>query len=148
MPVYTSGTSGETVAYYEAGIAAKWGDAAGNAYVAYAAAHPGLTAEQSFDDFVELILVEGLEKAISTGVTAGTNVDVGAVEGAAQGAENAAQELSPTGILNKVWDVLKSRGTWVRLAEGVLGIVLVLVAVAELGKGTPVGNAVKKVPFI
>jgi predicted Zn-dependent protease len=148
MPDYTTGTSGETVAYYEAGITAKWGQAAGNAYVAYAAAHPGLTAEQSFDDFVELILVEGLDKAVDVGVTGGTNVDVGTAEGAAQGAENAVQELSPTGVLDKLWSVLSSRGTWVRIAEGVLGIALVLVAVSELGKGTPVGNAVKKVPFI
>lgn len=148
MPDYTSGTSGETVAYYEAGIVAKWGAAAGNAYVAYAEAHPGLTAEQSFDDFVELVLVEGLDKAIGAGVTGGTNVNVGVAEGAAQGAEKAAAELSPTEIWNKVWSVLSSRGTWVRLAEGVLGVALILVAVAELGKGTAVGNAVKKVPFI
>jgi hypothetical protein len=148
MPDFTTGTSGETVAYYEAGITAKWGAAAGDAYVAYAAAHPGLTAEQSFDDFVELILVEGLDKAISAGVTGGTNVNIGVVQGAAQGAENAVQELSPTEIWNKVWDVLKSRGTWVRLAEGTLGVVLILIAVAELGKGTPVGAIAKKVPFI
>ena len=148
MPVYTSGASGETVAYYEAGITAKWGQAAGNAYVAYAATHPGLTPEQAFDDFVEVILVEGLDKAVDVGVTGGANVDVGTVEGAAQGAENAVQELSPTELWNKFYAILTSRGTWVRIAEGVLGVALILVAVAELAKGTPVGNAVKKVPFI
>ena len=43
---------------------------------------------------------------------------------------------------------LFTRHNAIRLAEGILGLVLVLVAVAELGKGTAIGNAVKKVPFI
>ena len=43
---------------------------------------------------------------------------------------------------------LFTRANAIRLAEGILGGLLVLVAVAELAKGTPVGNAVKKVPFI
>lgn len=145
MPDYTGGTSGETVAYYEAGIAAKWGNAAGEAYVQYAAAHPGFSPEQSFDAFVELILVEGIDKAVSEGVTAGADIDTGTVSSAAQGAEKA---LSVPDFLGTLWSVLTSRGTWVRLAEGILGVALILVAVAELGKGTPVGNAVKKVPFV
>jgi hypothetical protein len=43
---------------------------------------------------------------------------------------------------------LFTRANAVRLAEGVLGLVLILIAAAELGKGTAVGNIVKKVPFI
>jgi hypothetical protein len=41
-----------------------------------------------------------------------------------------------------------TRANAVRLAEGVLGLVLVLVAASKLADGTPVGSAVKKVPFI
>lgn len=43
---------------------------------------------------------------------------------------------------------LTARQLWVRVAEGVLGLALLLVAVAELGKGTGIGKAAKAVPFI
>lgn len=43
---------------------------------------------------------------------------------------------------------LFTRANTIRLAEGILGVALILVAVAELGKGTAIGNAVKKVPFV
>ena len=43
---------------------------------------------------------------------------------------------------------LFTRANAVRLAEGVLGLVLVLVAVSKLAEGTGAGNLVKKVPFI
>lgn len=43
---------------------------------------------------------------------------------------------------------LFTRQNAIRFAEGILGVALILVAVAELGKGTPVGNLAKKVPFI
>lgn len=42
---------------------------------------------------------------------------------------------------------LTSRELWVRIAEGVLGLALVLVAVAELSKGTPVGKIAKAATF-
>lgn len=41
-----------------------------------------------------------------------------------------------------------TRHNAVRVVEGFLGVVLILVAVAELGKGTAAGNLAKKVPFI
>ena len=139
---------GPGVSYYQSLIAGKYGTAAGNAYVAYAKGHPNLTPEQSGNNFLELILVEGLDSAIQSGVNTGVAVDTGTVAGAAKGAENAVNTLSPQQWLDKLGKLLTSRGTWVRLAEGVLGIALVLVAVAELGKGTQVGNLAKKVPFI
>jgi hypothetical protein len=148
MPVITGSSGSASEAYYQSLIAGKYGAAAGEAYASYAAAHPTLTPEQSGNDFLELILIEGLDAAVQTGVNAGVAVDTGTVAGAAAGAENAVATLSPTQWINKLGNVLSSRGTWVRLAEGVLGIALVLVAVAELGKGTGVGNMVKKVPFI
>lgn len=43
---------------------------------------------------------------------------------------------------------LTARQLWVRVAEGVLGLALLLVAVAELGKGTGIGKVAKAVPFI
>jgi hypothetical protein len=40
------------------------------------------------------------------------------------------------------------RALWVRIAEGVLGLLLIIVAVAELAKGTPVGALAKKTPLL
>lgn len=148
MPVITGAVSGGTVPYYESFISAKWGAAAGEAYVSYADAHPGLSPEQAANDFIEIVLVQGLDTALSAGL-GGAGTALGQVPGAAaKGAQNAYEDLNPSQWLNKLGNVISSRGFWVRVAEGVLGLALVLVAVAELGKGTAMGNTVKKVPFI
>lgn len=55
---------------------------------------------------------------------------------------------SVTGVIKDIWNYLQSPGLWLRIAEGVLGTALILVAVAELGKGTAVAKAIKKVPFV
>ena len=87
------------------------------------------------------------------GALGGANVLAGVVAGpavtqpgnVAQGAGTiAAGATSTLGFLQNLF----TRGNAIRLAEGVLGLVLILVAVAELGKGTAIGSAVKKVPFI
>jgi hypothetical protein len=41
-----------------------------------------------------------------------------------------------------------SRGFMIRAAEVTIGVALIIVAVAELGKGTPVGDLARKVPVI
>lgn len=79
---------------------------------------------------------------VLAGVTVGTVDQPGQI---AQGAGQAASTATSTlGFLKDLF----TRHNAVRLAEGILGVALILVAVAELGKGTAVGNAVKKVPFI
>jgi hypothetical protein len=148
MPIIVGGSDSGTVSYYEGLIAAKWGVSAGDAYAAYAAAHPALTPEEAANDYIEIILAESLGNALSAGITGGANVEGAAATGIAKGGIQAVADLSPTNILNKLWGILSSRGTWIRLAEGVIGGALILVAVAELGKGTAIGSAVKKVPFI
>ena len=67
--------------------------------------------------------------------------------GPAEAKAVAAPITSTLGFLNWVKKGF-TRHNAVRVAEGTLGLLLILVAVAELAKGTPVGNAVKKVPFI
>lgn len=59
----------------------------------------------------------------------------------------------PNALLNAVsplrfFKALFTRHNAIRFAEGTLGLVLILVAVAELGKGTAAGKAAKVVPFI
>lgn len=56
----------------------------------------------------------------------------------------AAAPETVAGFLSKIND----RGTWIRLAEGMVGLLLILVSVAKLAEGTAIGTAIKKVPFI
>jgi hypothetical protein len=60
------------------------------------------------------------------------------------GATAAAAATTPLQWLQSLF----TRANAVRLAEGVLGLALVLVAVAKLAEGSPAGNLAKKVPFI
>jgi hypothetical protein len=87
------------------------------------------------------------------GAAGGANVLAGvtAAPGVLQPGEVAAGAGTAANAAPSVTDFLKgltSRQLWVRLAEGVLGVALILVAVAELGKGTAIGKAAKAVPFI
>jgi hypothetical protein len=43
---------------------------------------------------------------------------------------------------------LSSRNTLMRIGEGALGVALIIVGVAKLADGTPLGSALKKVPFV
>jgi hypothetical protein len=43
---------------------------------------------------------------------------------------------------------LFTRANAIRLAEGILGVLLIAVAAAELGKGTPIASIAKKVPLV
>jgi hypothetical protein len=87
------------------------------------------------------------------GAAGGANVLAGttAAPGVAQPGEIAAGAGGVASAAPDVGSVLKgltSRELWVRVAEGVLGLALLLVAVAELGKGTGAGKLAKAVPFI
>ena len=42
-----------------------------------------------------------------------------------------------------IWNTINSRTTWIRIAEGVLGIALILVALAEMTNHSSVGGMVK-----
>lgn len=140
--------TGQTVSYWENLIKAKWGNTYAEDYVTYAESHPGLTPTQAAQQFIDLIAATAIDQEVGTGVAAGAGVGVDATQAAVTGLSKAGQELSPPDFLGKLWGALTSSHTWIRLAEGVLGIALVLVAAGELGKGTVVGKAVKKVPFI
>jgi hypothetical protein len=52
--------------------------------------------------------------------------------------------VTPLGFVKGLF----TRQNAIRLAEGVLGLALILVAVAKLGEGTAAGKAAKAVPFI
>lgn len=52
-----------------------------------------------------------------------------------------------TGVSQFLGD-LTSRNTLMRIGEGALGVALIIVGVAKLADGTPLGSALKKVPFV
>jgi hypothetical protein len=54
---------------------------------------------------------------------------------------------SAVGVNNFLGD-LTSRNTFQRLAEGVIGVLLIVIGVAKLTENTAVGTALKKVPFV
>jgi hypothetical protein len=65
------------------------------------------------------------------------------------GATGAAEQTAGSVFnLGSILGIKGSRSTLERFVTGALGVMLILVGVAKLGEGTPVGNAIKKVPFI
>lgn len=69
----------------------------------------------------------------------------GATTAAKKAAQGATYGLSDIG---KFFANAGSRELWTRIAEGVIGVMLIIVVVARVGEGTPVGKLAKKVPFI
>lgn len=144
MAIIPVGDSGYTEAQIEAVIAEKFGAAAGAGYEAYFAAHTNLTPTQAGQQYVDILLAQGLAKGVGTAVGVAGGVVTGVPAAAAKGAENVEKDLSPSAIFGD----LTSRALWIRIAEGALGVILIAVAVAELAKGTPAGKLAKKVPFV
>lgn len=82
--------------------------------------------------------------AIATGIVGGAN----ALGDVAQGIQTASILPSWTNGLTSFLSFLTSRSSWVRIAEGVIGALLILSAVSSLAAGTPVGKLAAKVPLI
>lgn len=68
------------------------------------------------------------------------DIQTGPVEGIGELAE----DLNPLVAIEGFLSVLTNRNTWLRVGEGLLGILLVGVGVIAITRGTPVGSAVKK----
>lgn len=51
---------------------------------------------------------------------------------------------NPIGTLNGFLTALSDKNTWVRIAEAVLGLGLLIVGLSQLAKGTPLGDAAGK----
>jgi hypothetical protein len=60
----------------------------------------------------------------------------------------AAGSITGTASVTSFLTSLSRPQTWQRVAEGVIGILLILVGVAKLAESSPVASAIKKVPFI
>lgn len=105
-------------------------------YAEASARDPGKTLEQYEEAFV--VLAE--EAYLGLDLAAGTSGGLAAGGAFAQSATvTAAQEAG------SIFSVLQSGSLWLRVGEVVLGIALIIVAVAKLASGTPAGKAALKV---
>lgn len=147
-PTPDNGTEG----YYQSLFTTQYGAAAGNAYAAYNAAHPGSSAYANAQAFLELILVEGLDKAIQTGLTGAAETEAGIPAAAAQGASNAAKTLEAplTGIdaVGAFFNDLTNSGTWIRVAKVLVGGLLLVIGLVHItGADNAVASVARKVPL-
>ncbi len=149
IPTLPDPANGEAYAesYFQALFTKQWGSAAGAAYAAYNKANPQNTPYVNAQYFLDLVVAQGLDNAIQTAIsTSGTAL--GAIPGAAaQGARNAARDLNPLTGINAIGDFfnrLTKSNTWIRVAEVLLGLGLIVVGLAKIASGSPVGKAALK----
>lgn len=153
LPIGPSGPTADngTVTYYESLFTTQYGAAAGSAYAAYNAAHPGSSAYANAEAFLEIILVHGLDTAIAEGL-GGAGTALGGVPGAAAtGASNAYKTLTAPittvtaliGKAGKFLDDLTSGAFWIRFAEVAAGLVLAAIGINALFKNSPLSAVTK-----
>lgn len=112
-----------------------------DAYTNYFLKNPGANPESIYDQVIARLSAFGAKLGELPTVlqefanAAGTGVSQEA-EGAATGVAQSSQTLQPGNVIADIWDKLNDRGTWIRIAEGILGITLILVALADMNKGT------------
>jgi hypothetical protein len=129
-PPITTGMTSYTEAYFQGLFTKQWGAKAGSAYATYNKNHPGNSAYTNANQFVELVLVEGLDTAIQTAVTAGTAADTGTVSGAAKGGEIAVNDL--TNPLKWALSFGNTTGLLTRILKVVFGGVLIIAGVMKM----------------
>lgn len=127
-------TTTNTVAYWRAAIAQKWGAKAGSAYVSYNSAHPASDPQANANDFIEIVLVSGLDAAIAAGTT-GASAELGALPGAA--AKGAASAVSTLTNPASWIAALFQSAIWLRVAEAVAGLILLGIGLNAMLKGKP-----------
>jgi hypothetical protein len=119
------------------------GQSALQMYRALAVAYPSATPLQRGSTVFQTFLGQGAGSAISQVITAeGT-----AVGDTAVGVETASYVPSwATGLTSLLGD-LTNKNTWLRLAEGLLGLLLIAVGLAHMTRAVPIATAIAgKVP--
>lgn len=134
---------GPTLQYYASELNAKYpGRGAGNAFLAFASKHPNLTPQQTGSAFALEIGLKGLTAAIGDAVS-GTGTALGQITtGSEQGAQQVSKQLSWTNGLGNFLNFITGRTGWVRVAETLIGVALIIVGVDHLTSTTSaVGKA-------
>jgi hypothetical protein len=116
-----------------------------NAYTNYFLSHPNANPESIYNQVVARLTSAGAELGTLPDVLkqflgdAGTGVSQEA-EGGGLGVAQASADLQPGAVLGQIWSKLNNRGTWIRIAEGALGVALILVAIAHMTGADSVAN--------
>lgn len=138
--------SGLSQAQYAADFDAKFpGTNAGQGYTDYAEAHPSMSPMEAAEAFALLIAVNGVDRAVTIGV--GDLARVAEATGPAAGAAAKAVQSDLPGItsIGGFLNLLTSRQFAVRLAEGAIGIALIIVALDKLlSSSSTAGQVVHK----
>jgi hypothetical protein len=82
--------------------------------------------------------------ALSGGISAAAAVPVSTVEAAAQGAEKSLALTNPLAAIAEFFESLSDGNTWIRVAEVLLGLGLIIAGVAKLASGSAAGRAAVK----
>jgi len=101
--------------------------------------HPTYSVQQVLDAFLAVEVGKGLGKGISN---VGTLVGSGVPNAAAKAAESLPKVSNPLTAIADFFGALSQANTWIRVAEVVLGVVLLGVGLAHL---TGTSNAISKV---
>lgn len=135
--------SGPTLAFYASELDAKYpGKGVGNAFLDFASEHPALSPQQAGSAFALEIGTKGLATAVGDAVSA-TGTALGQIaSGSEKGAENVSKSLSWTDGLGSLLNFVTGRSGWVRIAEAIAGLALIIVGVDHLTSSTSaVGKA-------
>jgi hypothetical protein len=117
-------------------------------FQAYAAQFPNQDPAKIYMGWLLGKVGAGLAPTIANAVGVSGGQAVGDLAtGAGKGVGQFGQDVQSLSVV-KFLGMLTERGTLQRLAEGFLGILLIVVGVAKIAEGTPLGNTLKKVPFV
>jgi hypothetical protein len=116
-----------------------------NAYTNYFLKHPDASPEGIYNEVVSRLTSDsaalgalpGVLKQFITGGATGVSQEA---TGAGIGVAQASAALQPAAVLEAIWSKLNDRGTWIRIAEGALGLALILVALAHMTGADKVVN--------
>lgn len=150
-PVSTSLSYAAQLQEYAAGFDGTLGSAYGPEFLSYAGSHPLLSAKQAATAFADGVASGDVAVTIASGVGAtaqGVNIAAAStVEGLDQTSADLAKAnpLSGLDAIGNFFNLLTDRQTLMRLAEGAIGIMLIVVAIAKLADGTQTGKVAAKV---
>lgn len=139
--------TGESAAQYAAQLDAAYpGQGAGAQYLAYYHAHPNLTPVQAGDAWALSLGLSGFGTGLASGI-GGAGTSFGQIlKGSESGASTTGKNLSWTDSIGNLVNFLTSRAGAIRMAEAVIGIALVIVAIDHLTSNTSAaGKAVHTV---
>lgn len=131
------GQTGLTLQQYAQDFDNKFpGKNAGQAFLGYAEAHPNLTPPEAAQAFALIIAFDGVDRAVAIGI--GDLARVTKATGPAAGAAAKAVQAKLPGItsIGAFLNLFTSRDFVIRLAEGAIGIALIVVALDKMLSNT------------